>query len=120
MNDLAGRIIEYFGTATLMSVSNIYTIALTFYGAVYMILWYFRRGERYKMFPNLGSGMVYIFLMGCAYMFVLGQNFDPSMEYYPFAFFSNLVVLCTLVIGFGGYIVVKYLVELREKLPKQD
>lgn len=120
MYNIDASIIEYFGTNTLMSVSNIYTIALTFYGAVYMILWYFRRGERYKMFPNLGSGLGYVFLMGCAYLFVIGQNFDPNMEYYPFAFFSNAVVLCTLVVGFIGWFCVNYLVELREKLPKQD
>lgn len=120
MNELAGSIIEYFGTTTLMTVSNIYTMALTFYGALYIILWYFRRGERYKMFPNLPSQIIYILLLGCAALFALGQNFDPNVEYYPFAFFANVSVLIALVFGFVVVLGGKYLVELREKFPKQD
>ena len=120
MNELASILIEHFGTLTLMTVSNIYTIALTFYGALYMILWYFRRGERYKMFPNVPSGIIYVFLLGCSLLFVLGQYADPNMEYYPFAFFANASVLIALVFGFVVVLGGKYLVELREKFPKQD
>lgn len=120
MNELAGSIIEHFGTTTLMSVSNIYTIALTFYGALYMILWYFRRGERYKMFPNFPSRIIYVFLFGCSVLFALGQYADPNMEYYPFAFFANVTVLITIVFGFIVVLGAKYLIELREKFPKQD
>lgn len=120
MNELAGSIIEYFGTATLMTVSNIYTIALTFYGALYIILWYFRRGERYKMFPNFPCEIIYILLLGGSLLFALGQYADPNMEYYPFAFFANASVLIALVFGFVVVLGGKYLVELREKFPKQD
>ena len=120
MKELAGIIIEYFGTATLMTVSNIYTMGLTFYGALYMILWYFRRGERYNMFPNFPSQIIYILLLGGSMLFALGQYADPNMEYYPFAFFANLSVLISLVFGFVAVLGGKYLVELREKFPKQD
>ena len=120
MKELAGMIIEYFGTATLMTVSNIYTMALTFYGALYMIVWYFRRGERYKMFPSDLSIFMFVSLLCGTYLFGLGQYFDSSMEYYPFAFFSNLLVLCTIVLGVGAWYSILYLIELREKFPKQD
>lgn len=120
MNDLATSMIVYFGTIQLMTASNIYTIALTFYGALFLVLWYFRRGERYKMFPNVASGIIYVSLLCCSYIFALGQYFDHNMVYYPFAFFSNLVVIGIVIAGIVLVYLIKYLVELREHFPKQD
>lgn len=120
MNDLPAAMIEFFGTSVLMSASNIYTIALTFYGALFIVLWYFRRGERYKMFPNDAWGIIFVSLLGCSLVFTLGQYLDPNMKYYPFAFFSNLIVLCTVAVGYVLVHVIKYLVHIRERFPKQD
>lgn len=120
MKEIVDAINDFLGISNMQTASNLYTIALTFYLALYMVLWFFRRGERYKMLPDEIYWISFVTLLFGSYIFGLGQILDPQMEYYPFAFWSNLTILLTVI---GVWLMVMFfnlMCRLREHLPKQD
>lgn len=120
MKEIINSINDFVGISNMQTASNLYTILLTFYIALYWVLWFFRRGERYKMFPNDPCRIAFVVLLLGAYLFGVGQAFDKQMEYYPFAFWSNVSVLATVLTTWLCVIVFVQLCKIRERLPKQD
>lgn len=120
MKDIVDAINAEVGFHTLLTISNVYTIFLVFYGVLYAVLWFFRRGERFKMLPNLQCELVFMSTLPFSLLFMIGQYCDRNMQYYPFSFWANVTVLGGIVGLFIIYGTFTFLCNVREKLPKQD
>ena len=112
----------YVGTYNLMTIGHVYCVAIITYALLYGILWFFRNGLRYRM-PFMGHDLSTVFLATFSIFAVLTeavQLLDPKMQYKPFVFWFNCSILLTVLSCIWLVLLGKFIVDVRERIPKND